>query len=145
MKLVDVNLLLYAVNEDAHLHSQAKDWLSKVLTGSETVGFAWVVLLAFLRLSTRQAVFAQPLSPEASFELLNTWLSQPCATIVQPGDKHLKILGELVRQLGTGGNLISDAHLGALAIEYGAELCSADSDFARFPGLSWRNPLAAAK
>ena len=145
MKLVDANLLLYAVNEDAPLHAQARSWLSEVLAGSETVGFAWVVLLAFLRVSTRHAVFPRPLTAEASLDLMETWLSQPCATVIQPGEKHLYILRDLLGHLGAGGNLISDAHLGALAIEYGAELCSADSDFGRFPGLRWQNPLVAAK
>lgn len=143
MKLVDVNVLLYAVNEDAAPHARARKWLETALSGHETVGFAWTVLLAFLRLSTRIAVFPRPLSPDESFDLIDSWLSQPCATIVHPGERHLSVLRELIAPLGTGGNVTSDAHLAALALEYGAELWSADSDFSRFPGLRWRNPLAS--
>lgn len=142
MKLVDANLLLYAVNEDAPLHAKARRWLEALLCGSETVGFAWTVLLAFLRLSTRAAVFPRPLAPEESLDLMDSWLSQPCSTVVHPGERHLRILRDLIAPLGTGGNLATDAHLAALAIEHGAELCSCDSDFSRFPGLRWRNPLA---
>ena len=40
-------------------------------------------------------------------------------------------------------HLVPDAHLAALAIEHGLVLCSADADFARFPGLRWHNPLRA--
>jgi len=143
MKLVDANLLLYAVNEEAPLHAQARRWLEAVLAGRETVGFAWAVLLAFLRLSTRAAVFPRPLQPEESLDLMDSWLSQPCSTVMHPGERHLRILRDLIAPLGTGGNLASDAHLAALAIEHGAELCSCDSDFSRFPGLRWSNPLAA--
>ncbi len=141
MKLVDANLLLYATNVDAPLHSAARKWLETLLVGTETVGFAWVVLLAFLRLSTRPAVFPRPLDSSQALDIIESWLSQPCATIVHPGERHPRLLRELFKRLGTGGNITSDAHLAALAMEHGAELCSADSDFSRFPALRWRNPL----
>jgi toxin-antitoxin system PIN domain toxin len=140
--LVDANLLIYAVNEDAPLHRRAKGWLESALSGPETVGLPWTVLLAFLRVSTRPALFREPLSAEVAFDLIADWLDQPIATIVHPGPRHLPILRGLLLPLGVGGNLTSDAHLAALAIEHGAELCSSDGDFARFPGLKWRNPLA---
>ena len=142
MILLDANLLIYAVNEDAPFHRKAKPWLESTLSGRETVGFSWHVLLAFLRLTTRPSLFLRPLSIEAAFELMADWLEQPSATVVHPGPRHAVILRELLRPLGTGGNLTSDAHLAALAIEYGAELCSSDADFARFPGVNWVNPLA---
>ena len=142
MKLIDVNLLLYAINKDAPLHSEARGWLEKALSGTETVGFAWIVLLAFLRLSTRAAVFDRPLRPSQSLDLIDSWLGQPCAAVIHPGDRHARILRDLIAPLGTAANLVSDAHLAALALEQGAELCSCDGDFSRFPGLRWQNPLA---
>jgi uncharacterized protein len=141
MKLVDVNLLIYAVNRDAPLHRTAKIWLEQALTGSETVAFSWSVLLAFLRLTTRPGLFRNALSVDAAFEVIHSWLEQPAAIIVHPGGQHLRVLQDLLGPLGTGGNLTSDAHLAALAIEHGAEVCSCDADFARFPALRWRNPL----
>lgn len=143
MKIVDANLLLYAVNEDAPQHLQARKWLASVLAGTETVGLPWSVLLAFLRLSTRPVVFERPLEPVEAMGLIEEWLRRPCAIVVHPSEHHLRVLRDLLVPLGTGGNLTSDAHLAALAIEHGAELCSCDSDFARFAGLRWLNPLPA--
>ncbi len=142
MILVDANLLIYAVNQDAPLNRKAKLWLESVLSGKETVGFPWNVLLAFLRLTTRPGLFRRPLPMDTAFNLVASWLDQTPATIVHPGPGHLSVLRDLLQPLGTGGNLTSDAHLAALAIEHGAELCSSDTDFARFPGLMWSNPLS---
>jgi uncharacterized protein len=142
MILLDANLLIYAVNAEAPLHRKARFWLESVLSGSETVGFSWNVLLAFFRLTTRPGLFRHPLPVDTAFDLVARWLAQPSATVVHPGPRHLTVLRELLLPLGTGGNLTSDAHLAALAIEHGAELCSSDTDFARFHGLKWRNPLS---
>lgn len=142
MKIVDANLLLYAVNEDAPLHRKAKAWFEDALSGSEPVGFEWSVLLAFLRLSTRTAIFPHPLGPDEALGLITEWLAQPCATIVRPAEGHLAVLRRLLAPLGVAGNLTSDAHLAAVALEHGAELCSCDADFARFQGVRWTNPLA---
>lgn len=141
MKLVDVNVLLYAIDEDSPHHGVAKPWLEAELSGSETFAFAWVVLLAFLRLSTNPRVFEKPLGGDEALDLVNSWLEQPNVTIVHPTDRHLQLLRELLTPLGTAANLVNDAHLAALAIEHGAELASGDSDFGRFPGLQWANPL----
>jgi len=142
MILLDANLLIYAVNQDALLHRKAKSWLESVLSGQEPAGFAWLVLLAFLRLTTRPGLFRRPLTANKAFDLVASWLDQPPAMIVHPGPRHLAVLRDALLPLGTAGNLTSDAHLAALAIEHGAELCSTDADFSRFPGLKWRNPLA---
>ena len=142
MKLPDVNLLLYALDETSPHHGRARPWLEGLLSGTEPVGFAWTVLLAFLRLSTRALVFAEPLGPDEAFDVVEGWLAQPNAMVLEPTERHLAVLRGLVEPLGTAGNITTDAHLAALAIEHGAELCSADTDFQRFPGLRWINPLA---
>lgn len=142
MIIPDVNLLVYAVNRDAVEHRRAKCWLEKTLSGADTVGFSWSVLLAFLRLTTRAGLLGNPLPPEAALDLIEAWLAQPSVTVVNPGPSHLSIVRELLLPAGTAGNLTSDAHLAAIAIEHGAELHSADNDFGRFSRLNWRNPLA---
>jgi len=142
MKLLDVNLLLYAVDESAARHAQARPWVEQVLSGPETVALPWAVLLAFVRLSTRAAIFAAPLDVGEALDLVDSWLLQPCTTVVHPTDRHSVVLRELLGPLGTAGNLTSDAHLAALAVEHGAELCSCDADFARFRGVRWTDPLA---
>ena len=144
MKLVDANLLLYAVDESSPQHEPARTWLEDALSGTESVGFAWTVLLAVLRLSTQPRIFANPLGVDEAFELVDGWLGEPRATAVHPTARHPAILRALLEPLGTAGNLTTDAHLAALAIEHGAELCSADADFARFPGLRWTNPIPSA-
>ena len=141
MIVVDVNLLIYAVNQDSPDHGRAKAWLESMVSGTETVGLPWIVLLAFLRLTTRTGLFQKPLTVEAAFDLVDAWLQQPSVTVPEPTSRHLRTLRDLVSPLGTGGNLTSDAHLAAIAIEHGAELCSTDNDFERFNRLRWRNPL----
>ena len=144
MKLVDANLLLYAVDEGSPHHRVVKPWLEEQLSSSETVAFAWAVLLAFVRLATNPRVFDSPLTPEEALDLVDSWLDQPVAAVVHPTDRHSSVLRDLILALGTAGNLTSDCHLAALSIEHGAELCSADGDFARFPRVRWLNPLAQA-
>lgn len=141
MKILDANLLLYATDARSPRHEAARSWLERALTGDETIAFAWIVLLAFLRLSTNPHVFVRPLSPDKAFDVVDRWLGQPCVVVASPGDRHAAIVRQLLRSLGTAGNLVSDAHLAALALEHGAELNSCDSDFSRFSGLRWTNPL----
>jgi hypothetical protein len=145
VKLVDANLLLYAVDEASPHHEVAKPWLEEQLSGSETFAFAWAILLAFIRLATNPRVFEGPLTVEEALDLVDSWLAQPNVTVVHPTDRHGQLLRELLEPLGTAGNLASDAHLAALSLEHGAELCSGDADFARFPRVQWVNPLLSAR
>ena len=142
MRLLDANLLLYAIDEGSPRHAAARAWIEAQLSGQDTIALSWSVLLAVLRLSTSGRVFERPLSLAAAFDAVSAWLAQPCVVLVHPGDRHAVIMRELLAPLGTAGNLVSDAHLAALALEHGAELCSCDNDFARFPGLRWSDPLA---
>jgi uncharacterized protein len=140
VKLVDANVLIYAVNADAPKHALAKTWLDGALTRGESVAFAWVVLLAFLRLCTNPALFRRPLSTDEASDVVAGWLARPSALVVHPTDHHLDLIRGSLASLGTAANLVSDAHLAALALEHGAEVISFDTDFARFPGLRWRAP-----
>lgn len=141
MKLLDANVLIYAVDSKSSWHDTARPWLERLLSGAETVALPWAVLLAFIRISTKSSIFESPLTAGAALDLVDGWLTQPCTTVVYPTERHSAVLRELLEALGTAGNLASDAHLAALAIEHGAQLCSTDTDFARFPGLRWVNPL----
>jgi uncharacterized protein len=140
VKLVDANVLLYAVNQDAPQHRSAIGWLDPALAGREAIGFAWTVVLAFLRLSTNRALFPTPLSPEQAFDVVEAWLTRPASIVVAPTARHLAILRGLLTQVGTAANLVSDANLAALGVEHGAEIVSFDADFGRFPGVRWRQP-----
>ncbi|MGI9112323.1 MAG: type II toxin-antitoxin system VapC family toxin [Gaiellaceae bacterium] len=141
MKLPDLNLLLYAVDRSSSSHQVALRWWNALLSGGETVALSWVVLLGFVRLTTSPGVMGAPLSADDALDYVDRWLAQPVTTVVDPTPRHSRVLRDLLRNVGSAGNLVTDAHLAALAIEHGAELCSADHDFGRFPGLRWVNPL----
>lgn len=142
MILVDANLLLYAYHAGADEHARSRAWLEGALSGSEMVRFAWLTLWAFLRISTSTRVFERPLSAAEAGAAVSSWLAQPTAGILQPGERHWEILGVLMREGQVAGPLVMDAALAALAIEHGATLHTTDRDFTRFPGLKWTNPLA---
>jgi len=135
VKLPDVNLLLYASDPESDFHQVASSWLEDALGGSEPVGFAQVTLLGYVRLSTNPAVVGTALSPGEAFDQVEEWLAQPPATIAHPGSRHLGIWRSLLEASGSGGNLTTDAHLAALAIEHAAALATFDGDFHRFSGL----------
>lgn len=143
MKIVDANVLLYATNSDSPQHAACRAWLEAALNGNEPIGFAWPVVLAFLRLATKPQVFVGPLSTAKAFERIRLWLSTPAAMMVAPGDTHLDVLEGLLAPLSTAGNRTTDAHLAALALEYGAAVVSCDADFERFSGVVRVNPLNA--
>lgn len=135
MLIVDANVLLYAVNRDSPRHTEAKAWLEDHLVGAEPVAFAWIALLAFVRVSTLPGLAPNPLPVADALDLVDDWLGAPASITVHPTSRHAAVLGGLLREAGTAGNLTSDAHLAALAIEHGATVCSFDRDFARFTGV----------
>ena len=135
MKTPDVNLLLYAVNADSPQHEAARLWLESAFAGAGGVAFCWPALVGFLRLSTRSGIFSQPLTLDHALELLHAWLDHPAARLISPTERHAALLSGLLLARGRGGNLVSDAHIAALAIEHGAELGTFDRDFEQFAGL----------
>lgn len=141
MKLPDLNLLIYAVDQASPSHESALRWWNGLLSGNETVGLSWSVLLGFVRLTTNPRVFRHPMSTDEALEYVERWLAHPLTTVLEPTSRHARLLRDLLAQTGPAGNLVPDAHLAALAIEHGAVLCSADHDFGRFPGLKWIDPF----
>ena len=142
MQIVDANVLVYAVDDRSPLHERALAWLDDALAGTETIGLPWIVLLAFLRLTTNAALFPEPLSVENATDVVDVWLSSPVAVIVEPTPRHVGLLRAFVRETGAAGNLVNDAHLAALALEHDAVIVSFDRDFQRFDGVRWSMPAA---
>jgi hypothetical protein len=140
--LVDANVLIYAIDRDSPHHARARRWLEEALSGNSPVGLPWISILAFIRVTTRAGIMRRPLRPDHALAFVDSWLRQPCAIAVSPGEHHWPILRGLLRASGSAGNLTSDAHLAALAVEHGYTIASADNDFGRFSGVSHLNPLA---
>jgi len=138
--VVDANALLYAVDRASAHHDLSLAWLDATLTGTEAVGLPWVVLLAFVRIATSAAIFPNPLTTDEATGQVEAWLAAPAAVVAQPTPRHANLLRGLLRASGTAGNLTTDAHLAALALEYGADIVSYDRDFGRFPGVKHRLP-----
>ncbi|MGE3311886.1 MAG: type II toxin-antitoxin system VapC family toxin [Limisphaerales bacterium] len=142
MILPDINLLVYAHNEASRFHAPALRWWLDLMRGDRPVGLGWASLMGFVRLVTHPGIQSSPLKVEEALAITDTWFLRPNVQLLQPGSRHYQIFGSLLREAGTAGNLVTDAHLAALAIEHQAELHSNDADFARFPGLRWVNPIA---
>lgn len=140
MKLVDANVLLYAVNASDPRHDRCRVWLDGALAGRQVIGFAWVVMLAFVRLSTKVGLFPSPLAVDDALTQVRDWLDQPPSVRVDPSSRHLDVLASLLTEVGTGGNLVPDAHLAALAVEYDATVVTYDNDFVRFRGVRRQSP-----
>jgi toxin-antitoxin system PIN domain toxin len=139
--LVDANILLYAENVTTPQHSAARAWWDRQLSGTTPVCLCWPVINAFIRIATNHRAFVQPLTIDQANHRVQSWLDQPCVRVVGPTEHHWLIFRDLLRQAQAVANLVADAHIAAISIENGCELCSTDADFARFPKLRWNNPL----
>ena len=142
MILVDANLLLYAKLSGYPQHEAAHAWLEDELNGAHRVGLPWQSLTAFVRIATNPRLFSAPLSSATACDQVREWLELPNVWAPVPTDRHADLFDSLVRDSVATGNLVSDAHLAALALEHGLILCTTDGDFARFRGLRQRNPIA---
>jgi hypothetical protein len=145
MLIPDVNILVYAYNADSPQYARAREWWETTLQQPRVVGLPWSTSVGFIRIATQRGISARPMTVQEAVETVRAWLDHPRVRIVTPGERHAEILFDLLLEVGVAGNLTSDAHLAALAIEYQAELVSTDTDFARFPGLRWFNPLAVRR
>jgi len=141
MIIPDVNVLVYAYNRQSSEHAAVRAWWEDTLSRSRPIGLPWISILGFLRICTNPRVSQHPMTAVQAVGHVKSWLAAPRVNIIHPGDQHGEILFGLLQKLGVAGNLTTDAHLAALAIDYQAELASTDSDFGRFPGLRWFNPM----
>ena len=140
MKLVDLNVLLYATDAASAHHHGARAWLDQAMSSTETIGLPTSVTIGYVRLTTNPRVMTQPLDVVTSVDVVRSWLERANVTAPAPTSRHYALLAELLEPIGTGGNLVADAHLAALSIEHGAELVSYDHDFGRFAGVEWIEP-----
>ena len=142
MIVPDTNLLVYVYNEDAPQHSAARRWWERLLGGTESIGVPWIVATGFIRVISNGRITTSDLSPTGAAELVNNWFSRPHIEPIDPGPAHMDHFRRFLNVPGSGPNLVPDAHIAAIAMDYDAEVHSADRDFGRFTGVRWRNPLA---
>jgi toxin-antitoxin system PIN domain toxin len=142
MKVVDLNVLLNVVNDDAPDHRKCLAWWMAAFDQQDLIALPWVVILGFLRLATRQGVFDRPLTVAEAIAQVNLWLDCDQVQVIYESENHWPRMQELLVQVGTGGNLTTDIHLAIIAIDHQAVLVSCDTDFARFTTLRWENPTA---
>jgi uncharacterized protein len=141
MILPDANLLLYAYDSLSEHHAPARSWWETQLSGADPVCLSWPVINAFIRIGTNPRSYPRPMTLGESLQNVQSWLDQPCVKIIQPAEQHWTIFQQVLRTGSATANLVTDAHLAALAIEHNCVLYSTDRDFARFKGLKWKNPL----
>lgn len=144
MILPDINLLLYAYDTDSPFHAQAAAWWQARLSGEEPVGLLPVVLFGFTRIATHVRVFQHPMTPGEAAGHVRSWLEQPSVELLAPGPGHVERVLKLLEGLGTAGNLVTDAQIAAAALDLEAVLHTTDTDFIRFEGLRWFNPITGA-
>lgn len=140
MKLVDVNVLVYATDESAANHELARSWIERALSSGERVLFPWLSLVGFVRIITHSSIMSNPLTGEEAMDALDTILDAPGAVVPVPDRDHVNRFRTLLDSTGTGGNIVNDAHLAAIALQYDATVISFDNDFTRFPGVRWELP-----
>lgn len=140
MKLVDTNVLLYAVDTTARHHEVSHEWLEGALRGIETIGFSWLTIVGFLRIATNPGVYEQPLTLDEAVDQTQRWLQAGPSRLLRPAPDHLEIVRRILEPLGTAGNLVSDAHLAAMALHHRATVVTFDNDFGRFAGVTWELP-----
>ena len=141
MIILDANILLYAYDAGAKQYSSARAYLEEVLSAPDPIGIPLQNILAFLRLSTKTGVLTAPYTMEEALAFVEAWLAQPQVRVLTPGERHWPILKHMLVAGQVRGALVTDAEIAALTVEYGGELQTNDRDFARFPGLRWKNPL----
>ena len=145
MILVDANILIYAEDRLSSLHEEARQWWDEQLSGESPVCLSWSIISTFIRICTNRRIFHKPLPLDQAIYRVQSWMDQPCVRLINPTESHWKIFQTLLSDGQATANLVPDAHLAALAIEYGCTLYSTDSDFSRFPKLKWKNPLRIKK
>jgi toxin-antitoxin system PIN domain toxin len=140
--LLDANVLLYSVDESSPHHGHCRDWVRAAFTGQRRIALPWQTIGAFLRIATHPRVFSRPLSSADAWSIVEQWLGAPISWVPPATERTAIILGDLINGVDLRGDLVTDTQLAALAIEHGLSVVSVDSDFARFGGLRWINPLS---
>jgi hypothetical protein len=141
MIIPDINLLLYAYDSASPFHTKAAVWWQSCLSGTEPVGLLHAVVFGFVRTATNARAFVNPMAPSEAAGHVRSWLEQPPVRVLEPGPDHVLQTLKLLETVGMAANLVSDAQMAVQAIDHGGVLHTADTDFIRFRGVRWFNPI----
>lgn len=141
MIVVDANLLIYSYNSASAHHKKSAAWLANTLSSAEVVGLPWQSILVFLRVVTNPRLSGMRATVQQAAEVVDEWLRLPNVQILTATERHWSVLRRMLVEGSASGPLATDAEIAAVTIEYGGVLYTVDRDFARFPGLQWKNPL----
>lgn len=141
MIVPDVNMLVYTYDSSSVHHDVAAEWWKRCMTGNDEIGLPTVVLFGFVRICTNPRIFQSPLTVQEASGRVESWLARSQVRIIEPSTQHVGDVLALLRDVGTAGNLTTDAQIAVLARQENAVLHSNDTDFLRFPGIRWHNPL----
>jgi toxin-antitoxin system PIN domain toxin len=145
ISIPDVNVLVYAVDEQSPFHRPSNEWLTGALNGQSPVGFTWHALAGFVRIVTNPKITPKPRSVVEAFDSIESWLAQTPSRVIHPAATHLATFRRLVEAAGAAGNRTTDANLAAIALGHDGEVVSCDSDFGKFPGLKRFNPVTGVR
>jgi toxin-antitoxin system PIN domain toxin len=140
--VLDANILLYAYDGASSHHSKARVWIEQVFSGTDLIGLPWSTIAAFLRIMTNTRLPGERFTLTEATSIVSSWLERPNIRTIEADEGHWIMFRQMMVEGQAAGVLVSDAHLAAITIEHGGELYTTDRDFARFPGLRWKNPLS---
>jgi len=140
--MADVNVLIYAHRREPPDHPAYARWLVGVAQGEEPFALSELVSTGFVRIVTNPRIFQPATARGVALAFIANLRNRPNCRPLRPGPDNWRIFETLCEQADAHGKLIADAYHAALAIEHGCEWVTNDADFARFPGLRWRHPLA---
>ncbi len=141
MIVLDANILIYAYDTATPFYKAASAWVEKIFSSTELIGIPLQTVGAFLRLITDSRLPGDRMSMAEAVEVVDHWFAQPNIKFLAPDENHWLRLRQMLLEGQVRGPLVTDAQLAALTMEYGGVLHTCDRDFARFPGLRWKNPL----
>jgi len=100
-------------------------------------------VFAFVRIATSARVYQSPMPLPVADRHVRSWLERPNTSLLPLPPTHLTDVLALLESAGSsGGNLVTDAQIAALARSNRGVVYTADQEFRRFPGVVVSFPLS---
>lgn len=136
MLIPDVNILINAYRPDGAQHALCRTWLQTALRGAERLGLIDIALVGFLRIVTNRRAFKTPSKIDEALEFASALYTQSNCTRIGSSEAWWRHLTQLSAALNASGNLLTDLHIAAVAIDHKGTVVTLDKDFKNIPGLN---------